>query len=78
MHVEKQTHRSNRFKSRLVSKGENSTHKTTNPKDCHVCTAIFQKITGQIDSKHNTFSPGQFIHWMRNKELMLDLIREVV
>ena len=78
MPADNQTHRTKRFKSRLVSKGENSTHKIANPKDCHVCTAIYQKITGQIESKHHTFSPGQFIHWMRNKDLMLDLIREVV
>ena len=54
------------------------THRTKKVKDCHVCDAIFQKITGQKGSAGNTFSPGQFIHFMRNQDLMLDLIREVV
>ena len=54
-------------------------HKSkANTLGCTTCDQIFRKLNGELKGRHNLLSPGQFIHWMRNKELMLDLIREVV
>ena len=41
-------------------------------------TKSFVELNGDIEGSAmgTLLSPGQFIHWMRNKELMLDLIRE--
>ena len=53
-------------------------HRTNDNSCCITCNQIFRKVNGELKGRYNPLSPGQFIHWMRNKDLMLDLIREVV